>query len=97
MSINEFKILEFYFASLSNSQNIIINDVKNIELLDIKITLNKFIKPIISDNIIDENKTNLVNSKSVDSNVVFLKECGMNSFMNSICPILNRAILIKHY
>jgi homospermidine synthase len=52
--------------------------------------LNKFIKPIISDNIIDENKTNLVNSKSVDSNVVFLKECGMNSFMNSISPVLNK-------
>ena len=53
-------------------------------------TLNTFVKPIILENMIDNNKTNLVNSMDTDSNVVFLKECGMNSFMHSICPILNK-------
>jgi hypothetical protein len=44
MSINELKIIEFNFASLSNSQTTIINDANSIELLDIKIKFKKIIE-----------------------------------------------------
>ena len=55
---------------------------------------NTFIKPIIPKTEIDENKSALL-SKS-DYNVRFLNECGMNVFLNSICPVLDKKGHIKY-
>jgi len=47
---------------------------------------NLYIKPQINEKYIDLNKTRLVNSE----NVFFLKKCGIYSYLNSICPVLNK-------
>ena len=50
---------------------------------------NHFIKPILSKSLIDDRKTSLFNDViDNDYQVLFLKKYGINSFLNSICPVL---------
>ena len=48
---------------------------------------NKYIKPIIDNNLIDIFKTKYLKNK--DYRVIFLKEIGINCYLNSICPMLD--------
>jgi len=58
---------------------------------------NKYIKPIIPEKDIDRSKMNLV--KNNDYDVYFLKAIGINTIINSVCPILddNEKIVFKKY
>ena len=55
-------------------------------------TDNPYIKPVIDENMIFNKKTELLSnvSENKDYNVVFLKEIGVNSLLNSVCPILDK-------
>jgi homospermidine synthase len=55
---------------------------------------NKYIKPIINKDLIDIFKTNCIKNK--DYKVFFLKELGINCYLNSICPILDNNNNIKY-
>ena len=48
---------------------------------------NKYIKPIIPQNNIEENKMDIV--KNNDYDVYFLKNIGMKTLINSVCPIID--------
>jgi homospermidine synthase len=51
---------------------------------------NHFIKPVLPKSLIDEHKTSLFNDAiDNDYQVLFLKKYGVNSFLNSICPVLD--------
>jgi homospermidine synthase len=53
---------------------------------------NPYIKPVIDENVIFNKKTELLSnvSENKDYNVVFLKEIGVNSLLNSVCPVLDK-------
>jgi homospermidine synthase len=48
---------------------------------------NKYIKPIVPEDSIEINKMNIL--KNNDYDVYFLKDIGMNTIVNSVCPIFN--------
>ena len=51
---------------------------------------NHFIKPVLNKSIIDEHKTSLFKDvKDNDYQVLFFKKYGVNTFLNSICPVLD--------
>jgi len=58
---------------------------------------NKYIKPFIPNNIIDINKMKIIANNDYD--VYFLNEIGMNTYINSVCPIINddNKIIFKKY
>ena len=55
---------------------------------------NKYIKPKIDNNLIDEFKTKYLKNK--DYRVLFLKDIGMNCYLNSVCPVLDNNGNIKY-
>ena len=90
-------------SSTKNTQNKIFNTWSVSGLLNESLdkaeivaggSLNSFIKPVIPESDIDENKTSLLSK--TDYHVKFLKECGMNVFLNSICPVLDKKGEIKY-
>jgi homospermidine synthase len=58
---------------------------------------NKYIKPTVLENTIDINKMNIVKNNNYD--VYFLQDIGINTYINSICPIVdnNDQLLFKKY
>ena len=60
---------------------------------------NKYIKPIIDNKLIDTFKTNKIkinDFKNKDYRVFFLKEIGINCYLNSVCPVLDDNGNIKY-
>jgi len=50
---------------------------------------NKYVKPVIKKSLIDTQKMEFIDKLNPTYDVIFLNKMGLNTYMNSICPVLN--------